>query len=178
MGSTVPWWVALAAPAVALLSTAVTLWFTNRGEEKRQEYEKARQEREIEERRWATLREERLRAYSTFARLTKRVDARNPSPEKELAEAHSEIEMLTDNAELILAATILLRDWGEAWEHGRRAIEEGGEEPYSTAEFINMRDRLDGRRTVFMRLAKDETKPPDIPRPPQEGAQRALQRGR
>lgn len=51
VGSTVPWWVALAAPAVALLSTAVTLWFTNRGEEKRQEYEKSRQEREIEERR-------------------------------------------------------------------------------------------------------------------------------
>ena len=163
MASTVPWWVALAAPAVALLSTAVTLWFTNRGEEKRQEYEKARQEMEIEERRWATLREERLRAYSTFARLTKMVDAKNPSPEKELAEAHSEIEMLTDNAELILAATILLRDWGEAWEYGRRVIEEE-ENPYSTEEFVSMRDRLDGRRTVFMRLAKDDTKLPALPR--------------
>ena len=166
MGSTIPWWLALAAPVAALLSTAVTLWFTNRGEEKRQEYEQARQEREIEERRWATLREERLRAYLTFARLTKMVDAKNPSPETALGEAHSEIEMLTDNADLILAATMLLRDWGEAWEYGRRVIEEGGENPYSTAEFINVRNRLDGRRTAFMQLAKYETKPPAIARSP------------
>jgi hypothetical protein len=173
----VPGWVALAAPVAALLGTAVTLWFTNRREEKRQEYEQERQEREIEERRWATLRDERLRAYSTFARLTKMVDAKNPSPETALGEAHSEIEMLTANPELILAATILLQEWGEAWEYVQRVIEEGEENPYSTAEFINFRNRLDGRRTVFMRLAKDETKPPAPTRPPQEGTQRHWWRG-
>jgi len=163
---------ALAAPVAALLSTVITLFFTNRREAKRQEYEQERQEREIEERRWATLRDERLRAYSTFARLTKMVDAKNPSPETALGEAHSEIEMLTDNAELILAATILLQEWGEAWESAQRVIEEGEESPYSTAEFINFRNRLDSRRTVFMRLAKDETQPPVPPRPSQESVQR------
>jgi len=78
--STAALWVA----AASLLATAITLFFTNRREAKLQEYEQERQEREIEERRWATLREERLRAYSTFAKLTKIVDAKNPSPQAAL----------------------------------------------------------------------------------------------
>jgi flagellar biosynthesis/type III secretory pathway M-ring protein FliF/YscJ len=122
-------WVALVGAVATVLATAITLFFTNRREAKRQEYEQERQEREIEERRWATLWEERLRAYSTFARLTKIVDPKNPSPQAALGDARSEIEMLADNSELLQAAAMVLRDWGHAWEYTRQKIEEGEEDP-------------------------------------------------
>jgi len=92
--------------------------------------ERDRQEREIEERRWATLREERIRAYATMARLTKTM---NPEAEEDpvpaLAEAHSEIGMLAGDRQLKAYADALLGDWIPLWEvvqrEGRRGAHRG-----------------------------------------------------
>jgi len=153
-------------------------------ERRRLEHEQEIQRLEIEERRWSTLREERLRAYSTFARLTKTVDAENPSPAPALAEAHSEIEMLTDNPELTTAAAVLLQRWGVAWERSRKALEAGAENPYGMPEFQTLRDELDSRRTIFLRLARAEVapkalrrkEPPEVATPaePRPGPERGL----
>jgi hypothetical protein len=43
------------------------------------------------------LRDDRIRAYAAFARRMNWVAAREPLDTRELAEAHSEIELLTDN---------------------------------------------------------------------------------
>ncbi len=145
----------LASPVVAVVAIVVGLL----RELSRQEHERKLKHAELEEQRITKLREERLKAYATFARLTKIVDARDPSPGPALAEAHSEIEMLSDNPELPTAAAVLMSTWGAAWEYTREELERGVMDPYGTAEFKTLRDRLDGLRTTFIRLARDEVKP-------------------
>jgi hypothetical protein len=157
--TTLPTWVVvllgLASPFVAVVAIVVG----GLRERSRQDHERKMQRAELEGQRIAKQREERLKAYATFARLTKKVDAENPSPAPALAEAHSEIEMLSDNPELVTAATVLLQTWGTAWEHARKALEGGTANPYRTTEFMTLRDQLDDQRTAFIRLAQDEFKP-------------------
>ncbi|MDQ3913145.1 MAG: hypothetical protein M3305_15520, partial [Actinomycetota bacterium] len=74
----------------------LALLLANRREARRQGHEREMQRLEIEERRWSTLRDERTRAYSTLARLMATA-AGEPEPVRELSDAHSEIELLTDD---------------------------------------------------------------------------------
>jgi hypothetical protein len=135
----------LAGPAVAVVAIRA---------------ERDRQEREIEERRWATLREERIRAYATMARLTKTVEPEVEDPVPALAEAHSEIEMLTDDPQLRTRADVLLQLWIDVWQSVKKARNEGVENPYDVQEIKIKWNLMDGHRTTFIQLAKDETKPP------------------
>jgi hypothetical protein len=141
---------ALATPAVAAVAILA---------------ERDRQEREIEERRWATLREERIRAYATMARLTKTM---NPEAEEDpvpaLAEAHSEIEMLTDDHQLKVYADALLGDWKALWKFVQEAREQGVENPTGMSGFKVKWDLIDYNRDAFIKRAKAETKPPSRPR--------------
>jgi hypothetical protein len=163
--TTLPTWLVallgLAGPFVAV----VALVAAEVRDRRRLKHEQEMQQLEIEEQRWSTLREERLRAYSTMARLTKAVEAENPDPAPALAEAHSEIEMLADNPELTKVAAVLLQTWGTAWEHARGALDRGVEDPYGTTEFKALRDLLDGHRTTFIRLARDELQAKPLSRP-------------
>jgi hypothetical protein len=152
--TTLPTWLAV---LLALASPIVAVVAIGAGELRdRRRLEHEREMQELEEHRMTRLREERLRAYSTFARLTKTVEAENPTPGPALAEAHSEIEMLTDNPELRTAAAVLLQAWGEAWNIARAELERGADNPYGAPDFMMYRDLLDGHRTTFLRLARDE----------------------
>jgi hypothetical protein len=123
--TTLPTWLAV---LLALASPIVAVVAIGAGELRdRRRLEHEREMQELEEHRMTRLREERLRAYSTFARLTKTVEAENPTPGPALAEAHSEIEMLTDNPELRTAAAVLLQAWGEAWNIARAELERGAD---------------------------------------------------
>jgi hypothetical protein len=133
-------------PALATLAgVGITLFFTNRREAKRLKHE-----REMK------LREERLKAYATFARVTKNIDASEPYQTKDLAEAHSTIELLTDNSELQQATEQLwvaaLR-WRKVASHH---YEKGVENPYAQPDTEHARDSVDQRRNEFLRLAKED----------------------
>jgi hypothetical protein len=54
------------AAGIAVGGVIGTIYFTNRRERDRQAHEREKLEREIEERRWSTLRDERRRVYSEF----------------------------------------------------------------------------------------------------------------
>jgi hypothetical protein len=152
VGSTVPLWALLAPSVVALGAIAAA----EVREYRRQKHEKAMKAVELEGQRMSKLREERLKAYSTFARLTKSVDAANPSPAPPLVEAHSEIEMLAENPELRKAADGLLQTWVSAWQSARNALNAGAENPYNAPGFKNHRKSLDAQRSAFIQLAKEE----------------------
>jgi hypothetical protein len=67
--------------------------------------------------------------------------------------------MLTNNPNLTAAAAALLQRWGDAWEYARKALDGGVENPYDTAQFVQLRTMLDKQRTIFLRLARDEVQP-------------------
>jgi hypothetical protein len=74
---------------------------------RRLQHEREMQQLKIEERRWSTLRDERIRAYATLARLTKRVDESVENPElPAVVEAHSEVGLLAENPKLLISTQI------------------------------------------------------------------------
>ena len=95
---------------------------------------------EIEERRWSTLRDERTRAYSTLARLMATAAAGAPEPVRELSDAHSEIELLTDDDRVGEAAGELVQVVRQAWLTARNSHDSGVENPYATPQFETTRN--------------------------------------
>jgi hypothetical protein len=170
VASTVPLWVAVAlsiAPSVVALAAIIAADLSNRRSLKAA---RETQQREHEERLMSKLREERLRAYATFARLTKTVEDErgDPSPMLARAEAHSEIEMLTDNPKLKTVADAILQLWIEVWQLVKGAREDGVADPYAEPGIREKWAHLDSDRNTFIRLAKDEVqlKPPSRPQEP------------
>lgn len=142
----------LASPLVAVVAIVVG-WLRERS---RQDHELKLQRTELEGQRIAKLREERLKAYSSFARLTKTVDYKNESPAAPLVEAHSEIEILADNPELRKAADSLLETWVSAWESASSAHKAGSPNPFQTPGFKNRKGLLHAHREAFIEFAKEE----------------------
>ncbi len=170
MSSTVPLWVAvvlgLSSPIVAVVALVAAgirdskrLEYERDREYRRLEHEQEMQRLELEERRWTTLREDRIRAYSALARLTGTVAAGGPHPVRELSEAHSEIELLTDDARVREAADMLVQAAGHAWQTARNAHDAGADNPYGTPQFEITRKLLDARRRAFIEFAKEEVAP-------------------
>ena len=94
--ATLPWGPIITAAATilaAVLTVGVTLFFTNRREVQRLDYELKMK-----------IREERQKAYATMARITKNMKVSNPLEIADLAEAHSEIEMLTEDHRLLISS--------------------------------------------------------------------------
>ncbi len=152
---------------IAVGGVVATIIFTNRRESNRQgheqqlardrqEHERLLKEAELEEGRMTTLRAERLRAYSTLARLTKSAKVEDEDPVPALAEAHSEIEMLTDDPKLKTSSDVLLQTWIDVWQTTRRASDRGAHDPFAEPDFKIKWDLMDAHRNNFIRLAKQE----------------------
>ena len=92
-GSTVPVWVALVLGVSSCVVALAAIAAAEVRDCRRLKHEREMQLGEIEEQRWSSLRDERIRAYSALTRLTKRmdVDTRNPTLPA-VAEAHSEVD--------------------------------------------------------------------------------------
>ena len=104
----------LASPFVAAMAI-LAQWFLEIG---RRKHDRA-----------LRLRDERSRAYAAFAGLTNWVTAHEEPNIRELAEAYSEIELLTDNDQLKEAAYLLLEAVGKARDTVQSTIHRGGENP-------------------------------------------------
>jgi hypothetical protein len=159
VNSNVPLWVTVVlsiAPSVVAVAAIVTAELSNR---RSLTAAREAQDRELEERRWATLRDERIRAYAALARLTKQVNVSASQPElPAVAEAHSEVELLADNPNLRQVADDLFFTWEGAWRSVRRAIDAGEPDPYNMSGYKNVRELLRGLWAAFIELAREEIK--------------------
>jgi hypothetical protein len=106
------------------------------------------------------LREERQKAYTSLARITKNMGVPDPSDTSDLAEVHSEIEMLTEDAEVLDAATSLIYEAAKA---RRITAEKNALAKTSTSlpadiwsSFKEAKSNLDPCRTDFINVARKE----------------------
>jgi hypothetical protein len=123
--------------------------------------ERARQAHE----RALRLRDDRMRAYTAFARVTKMVDATEQYTHKDIAEIHAEIELLTDNTQLRDAADRTSAAAAQARQVATDSpIPRWTGEPvpmdldavYSTPRFLEAKETLEKYRSTFIELAKEE----------------------
>jgi hypothetical protein len=146
--TTVPTWafvaLGLASPFVAVVAILAQVFL---------EFGRQRHERALK------LREDRRRAYAALARMTNWMTAHKEPNTRELAEAYSEIDLLTDNDQLKEAAMWLLEAVIKARDTARSTIDQGGEDPYGTPQYIADRERWGESRSEFIRLAKEELGP-------------------
>ncbi len=169
MGS-LPEWVVLASPVVAFLSSLVSAsvaWASirasNRNQGQQRELQRAMQQVDIEEERQADLRTKRREAYRTMGWRATMVDPTEPFGFSDLAEAHFDVEMLTDSTEVQEAAANLYRAAHDARKEARRAWE-AGFRPATKDPKVELAVRrtheLKGR---FMDAARGELGLPDRP---------------
>jgi len=139
--STLPW-----AAISTLAGVLITLYYTNRREDSRQ-----RHELEMK------IREDRRQAYATMLRVTKKIEAVAPYENADVADAHSEIELLTDNPKLNGSAAALVDLLASARNVTWDLQQQGAKRPFSSDPNYHMaRVKLDIERRNFLRLAKDE----------------------
>jgi len=142
--TTLPTWVAVVlglAPAIVAVVAIVADSLRERG---RRQHEMAK-----------GVREERVRAYATFARLTKWVDESQPYKYTDLAEAHAEIELLADDAKLREEAGLLLQT-AMLWRKTARDFHEKGGGTARKEKIKAAKEQVDEHRAAFVRLAKKE----------------------
>ena len=139
-------WTAVVGVLGVVLGTAITQIFTERRENnKAQQDRKAQSQREAHERRlqeqqrehervqW--LLAERRRAYAQLASLSATVSKSKPYELKDLAEAHSEIELLSDSGAVVASAWDL---YGAQFQARKKARElaEAGRIPEEEEEYL------------------------------------------
>ncbi len=140
-----PWWAPLGAAAVTGAVALLVLHLTNRAAAQRLEYE-----REMK------IRDDRRKAYAAMARVTKIIEATPPGPEKEVAEAHAELELLTENDSIINIAGELVRATGAARQVAWELKQSEVENPFQTPQYQMAKARVERERDSFIRLAKDD----------------------
>jgi hypothetical protein len=153
---TVPW-----AAIITAISTLVAglggVWITNH-------YNDQRDARRLDQEWKMKLRDDRKSAYATMARITKSMDVDDPLKIDDLAEAHSEIEMLTEDSQVLDAAEQVLY----AAHAGRQALakkniamdDESATHPthkkLAVRRFEDAKEELDKYRTLFVNSARKE----------------------
>lgn len=159
-------WAAVVGVLGVVLGVAVTQIFTERRENNRALHErKSQSQRESHERRQqdeqrdhdrrSWLLTERRRAYANLATLTATVDKSKPYELKDLAEAYSEIEMLSDSGAVVASAWDL---YGAQYRARRRARElaEEGRVPEEEEEYLRLHRDKDVHRENFIECARHE----------------------
>lgn len=149
-------WAALITALATLLGVVLTLLITTRTTNSR-EAKRLQHEREMK------LREDRQKAYATMARITKGMDVDDPLQIDDLAEAHSEIEMLTEDLQVLDAAEQVLHAAHAARQkmaHKKDATEDSTSHPahreLAIRGFEDAKADLDKYRTAFINLARKE----------------------
>jgi hypothetical protein len=138
----------LAGPLVALVAIVAA----DLRERNRQKHDQKMQLVELEAQRLSKLREDRLQAYSTMARRTKVIEPTRPPKVADLVETLSEIELLTDDPQLLETAGKLV----PLAERTRAAAQEHQEGRKTPAEVERTLDELTECRREFIRLTKEE----------------------
>jgi hypothetical protein len=97
------------------------------------------------------LTDDRQKAYATMARITKNMEVSEPYKIGDLADTHSEIEILTEDPRVLEAAGQLLHAASEARIHRNKK-----ENVHTKRWFDEAKEKLDQRRNGFIDLARKE----------------------
>lgn len=143
----------LAAPLVAIVAIIAAEFRHSR----QLRHDRVMKELEFGENRWAKQRDDRLEAYSELSKLTKLIDVENEDPNPEFSEVLSQIDLLSEDPEMIKNAEALVDGWMQCWRTARRLHEEGVENPFEDESYKSLRALMGTRRGVFILLAKAET---------------------
>jgi hypothetical protein len=165
--ASLPDWIVLASPVVALSSSgvsaavaAVAIRSNNRNQKEQRELQQRLHQQGLEERSLSTLRDERIEAYSTLARLTKTMALEAPEdPLPAVYEALSQVEILTQDPKLREIGEELVDTWAGAWRSAHGAHLEGAsplESPFDAPGYRNREGLLRGLRNAFVERAKNE----------------------
>jgi hypothetical protein len=121
---------------------------------------------ELGDKRWEKQREERLQAYRTMAMLTATVDPTEPYELKDLADAYTEIELISDSPEIIDAAWRLYGDTFRA-RKAAREVWQAGIRPAEQDESVRLAiEKSHERRDRFIQAVKTDLSR-EIPAPQQ-----------
>ena len=145
--SSVPW-AALISAASTLVVLIATLLFTYYSNAQRLEHERNMK-----------LHEERLKAYAAMARVTKAIVATSPHENTDLAEAHAEIELVTDNQELINIASELVRVMDNARGIRWELEQVNTQDPFQEPKMSVAKKRVERERAQFIQRAKEDLGP-------------------
>jgi len=165
-------WAALITAIATLLGVGLTLLITTVTTNSR-EAKRLQHEQEMK------LREDRQKAYATMARITKGMDVDDPLQIDDLAEAHSEIEMLTEDSQVLDTAEQVLHAahaGRQRMAHKKAAIEEESTAHSARRElairgFEDAKKNLDKYRTDFINVARKELGRGPRPSPPSPTSQ-------
>lgn len=159
-------WTAVIGVLGVLLGTAITQIFTERRENnkaqqdrkvqsQREAHERRLQEQQREHERGQWLLAERRRAYAHLASLSATVNKNEPYELKDLAEACSEIELLSDSGAVVASARDL---YGAQFRARKKAREmaEAGRVPEEEEEFLRLYRDKDIHRDNFIENARYE----------------------
>jgi hypothetical protein len=145
--SSVPW-AAIIGAVTALVVLIATLRFNYVSNAQRLEHERT-----------LKLREDRLKAYATMARVTKAIVASPPNEDTDLGEAHAEIELVTDDQELVNIGSELVKASASArqvlWELEKLNTQDPWQEPKMRVA----KQRLEKERAQFIERAKKDLGP-------------------
>lgn len=149
-----------------VLGAVVTQVFTERRENNRAQqdrrtqsqregHERQLQDQQREHERKSWLLAERRRAYAHLATLTTVVDKSQPYELKDLAEAYSEIEMLSNYGAVVASAWDLYGAQFRARKKARELVEEG-RVPEEEDEYLDLHRDKDTYRENFIENARHE----------------------
>jgi hypothetical protein len=172
VGSEVPLWVVLVVGLASPVASFGTAWITvilaNKRDLRRLDHERDRQQAELEERRLTDLRDRRREAYRTLAKTTKSVDPTQPYDMTDVAEAISEVEVLTESPAVLEAATSLLGATAQARKVARKSYTAGHQHPERNDFVRNYIRRAGEKRDTFVEAARIELGLPPSPAPLQQ----------
>lgn len=146
LATTIPW-AALITAISTLVAGLGAVWITNHHNDQREA-------RRLDHERKMKLRDDRQKAYATMARITKHMEVPEPYEIGDLADTHSEIEILTEDPRVLEAAEQLLHAASEARQ--ARAHRNERENVLTKRWFEEAKEKLDQRRNEFINLARKE----------------------
>jgi hypothetical protein len=163
----VPLWVVLlvglASPLASFGTAWITVRLTNSRELRRLRHERDLKEAEFEDKKRAELREERRKAYRTMSQITLFLNPREEYEFTDLAEAYSEIQLLTTSPAVLTSAWNLFGEANKARKRARDAYKAGikdvANDPLTRISFAESQEM----RKRFLDAAREELELSSLP---------------
>ncbi len=168
--TTIPIWLAVllavAGPLIAFVGLLSSQKMRNTQEAERRAHEQQLKNQELEhaermkqmeldEARQQRLRDDRIKAYMSFAKMTATVNPREEYALSDLAEGFAEIEVLGSSEEAVRWAKDLY-DWSLVLRERSREAYRAGEDPTKDAGARDALAYVRNARELFMKAARDD----------------------
>lgn len=143
----------LLTSASTLVAVLLTLIFTNRREQKRQEHERELKRMEFEHQAKQQAHEEKLKIYSRLHSMTVTIDPAKDAPLKEIAEIVSQVEFSAES-ETVLNAVHRMYSQCYTLDKVGREIRQKQRNPENDTGYVEAFKKFGQERNSFFRSAK------------------------